>query len=105
MVSCLVAAKIGGDLTAALSYKGPATRRRSSPTACGCITGTVNLRSCGRSANHISLSVTRDLVNRGGEPADIAALGLQKLTMSTDYRDDLSQVVIAMAVTRDGIPV
>ena len=42
--------------------------------------GTVNLGSCGRSANHIASYVTRDLVNRGGEPAKIA-LGLLKLTV------------------------
>jgi hypothetical protein len=42
--------------------------------------GTVNLRSCGRSPNHISSYGTRDLVNRGGETAKIA-LGLLKLTV------------------------
>jgi hypothetical protein len=38
------------------------------------------LRSCKRSANHITSYVTSDLVNRGGLPAKIA-LGLLKLTV------------------------
>ena len=53
--------------------------------------GTVNLRSCGRSANRISLiRHTQDLVNRAGEPAKIA-LGLLKLTVPSWL---LSQKVI-----------
>ena len=47
--------------------------------------GTVNLRSCGRSANRRSPYVTRDLVNRRGEPAKIA-LGLLKLTVPRRHR-------------------
>ena len=42
--------------------------------------GTVKLRSCGRSANRISLIRHAHLVNRGREPAKIA-LGLLKLTV------------------------
>ena len=65
--------------------------------------GTVNLRSCGRSANRISFIVTRDLVNRGGEPAKIA-LGLLKLTVLAGRSDTLFSLSLAGGVDSAGGP-
>ena len=41
----------------------------------------------------------------GGDAEDGRAAGFRAFGKSKDYRDDLPQVVIGMAVTRDGIPV
>ncbi len=41
----------------------------------------------------------------GGDAGDGRAAGFRAFGKSKDYRDDLPQVVIGMAVTRDGIPV
>ena len=41
----------------------------------------------------------------GGDAEDGRAAGFRAFGKSKDYRDDLPQVVIGMAVTRDGVPV
>jgi IS4 transposase len=46
-----------------------------------------------------------NVVPEGGNAADGKAAGFRTHGKSKDHRDDLPQVVIAMAVTRDGIPV
>jgi hypothetical protein len=44
-----------------------------------------------------------DDANPAGEAANRA--GFRSLGKSKDHRDDLPQVIVGMAVTRDGIPV